>query len=152
MSRYPTNRARLQVEELEGRQLLSAVPAPVPPPTAGQASQAPAPQPMIWTYTVVSLRNPTNAAVQVQFRWSHDSAWTTYTVSAHGYTYFYNTAYEPVAPQVRFDADVTPASQPVRYALRYNTVRTSGTPAYGDAYHYAFALQGTTLTLHPSAS
>jgi hypothetical protein len=168
MSRNSTNHARLNVEELETRQLLSAqitsaLPAPVPAAPAAQprpaGSKMPvvygsaltaAPQPMIWTYTVVSLRNTTNQALRVQFRWSHTAAWASYTIPAHGYYYFYLTSYEPAAPQVRFNPSI--GSQSVVDSLRYNTVRTSGTPTYADAYHYAFALQGHTLTLHPSST
>jgi hypothetical protein len=173
MSRKYTTHVRLNVEELEGRQVPSGQvtptgASPLSPAQSGQpgpamhvdygtalaprAQTANAPQPMVWTYTVVGLRNPTGAAIQVQFRWTHDSAWTTCTVPAHGYYYFYVSSYEPVAPQVRFDSDLSGRSRIVQVNLRYNTVRTSGTPSYNDAFHYAFARQGQTLTLHTSAS
>lgn len=156
MSRNSKNHVRLNVEELEGRQLLSTLPAPLPPaagqPGAAPLVAAPAPLPMTWTYAVVSLRNPTNATLTVQFRWTGSSAWVSYTVPPHGYRYFYLTSWETPAPQVRFDADTSAGSRPVVAALRYKTVRTSGTPAYGDAYHYAFALHGHTLTLSPSST
>jgi hypothetical protein len=171
MSRNHTNPVRLNVEELEGRQVPSgqvtptgATPLPVqgsqPAPSThidyGTAlaprAQTQTTTPMVWTYTVVGLRNATNAAVQVQFRWSQDSAWTTYTIKPHAYIYFYITTYEPVAPQVRFDSDLSARTHVVQANLRYNTVRTSGTPSYADAFHYAFSQQGQTLSLHTSAS
>jgi hypothetical protein len=175
MSRHSKNHTRLAVEELEGRRLLSAhlastFPAPVASAPAGQparpgarmsvdyggalaaGSQGSSQQAMIWTYAVVSLRNPTNRALNVQFRWSADSAWTSYAVPPRGYVYFYFTSYEKPAPQVRFDTDPSTGSGPVVESLRYSTVRTGGTPSYNDAYHYAFALRRHTLTLSPSAT
>jgi hypothetical protein len=170
MSRNHTNHVRLNVEELEGRQVPSGqvTPTGLATLTTAQGSQpkpsmtvdygtAPAPRvqtqapPMVWTYAVVGLRNTTNATVQFQFRWSHDSAWTTYTVAAHAYIYFYLTTYEPVAPQVRFDSDLSARTQTVQSNLRFNSVRTSGTPSYASAFHYSFSRQGQTLNLHTSA-
>jgi hypothetical protein len=160
MSRNFKNHVRLSVEELEGRQLLSTLPAPLPPaagqpgaaPLVAAPAQATAPLPMTWTYAVVSLRNPTNVTLTVQFRWTGTSAWASYTVPPHGYRYFYFTSWETPAPQVRFDADTSAGYRPAVATLRYRTIRTSGTPAYGDAYHYAFALHGHILTLSPSST
>lgn len=169
MSLKAKDRARLNVEALEARQLLSAavtstLPTPLTPVIASRAGSQPqvnygstlqptAATPahvLTRTYAVVSLRNTTRAAVHFAFRWGPSQAWTKYTVPAGSSYYFW--AYGLTgAPQVHFDADPSAGTQAVQYTLNYKVVTRTTPPGYADALHYAIARTGKTLAVNPSA-
>jgi hypothetical protein len=164
MSRNTKDLTRITVEELEGRQLLSAhltatLPTPAPAVTgthtAGKIhvnygtvlkkAATPAANAATTVYAVVSLRNRTGAALYVQFRWSEQSVWSTLTLPSGAGYYLWTTGY-PVTPQVRF------GTGHATYTLNYKTVFQEAAPGWSDALHYNVAQTGHTLVLSRSAT
>jgi hypothetical protein len=164
MSRNSRERARLTVEELEGRQLLSAhvtstLPVPGPAVTGTQnagkihlnygtaltSATTPAANATTPVYAVLSLRNRTGAALHVQFRWSDQSEWSSITLPSGAGYYLWTTGY-PVTPQVRLGTGHS------TYTLSYNTVIRKAAPGWSDALHYNVARAGHTFVLSRSAT
>ena len=167
MSGNSREQARLTVEELEGRQLLSAhltsaLPTPGPAVTgthpagtrhvdygtALKNAATPAVNTATPVYAVVSLRNRTGAALHVQFRWSDQSVWSSFTLPSNAGYYLWTTAY-PVMPQVRFSTGRSLGSP---FALNYKTVIQEAAPGWSEALHYNVARVGHTLVLSLSAT
>ncbi len=171
MSLNSKDRAHLTVEVLEGRELPSSVLPSTLPTTTAPVTTAPTGNTMqvsygaalatagtgtshtyAYTYAVLSLRNTTRAAVHFEFRWASNKPWTKYTLAAGASYYLWVYGFNP-APQVRFDADPATgvqASQPNN--LHFKAVTQVGAPTYAQAFHYAIARTGNTLSVTPSAS
>jgi hypothetical protein len=164
MSRNARERARLNVEVLEGRLLLSAHlasaltgalvtsgPSATFAVTSG-TTQSPtvtapkAPHAYIRTYGVLSLRNDTGAALSFEFRWASNQAWTTVTLAAGASRYFWAFGIK-VTPQVQINANPKTGTQAAAFNLNYKTVTQVPAPTYAEALHYNIMRAGSTLKL-----
>lgn len=162
------NRFRPGVESLETRLVPTAAPRAVlnPAPVFDAATMraftnspavdygtafAPFAAAATRSYQVVSFRNPTNVTVNFQFRWSSSEPWMNYQVSANGGTRYFYSYGKTVAPQIRFDSDLSSGGYNVSQSnVKYKTVTKATTPTYTDAFHYAFGRTGNRLTLGTS--